>query len=532
MKSPKRICIIGGGASGLTATKCCLDECLIPVCYERSGDIGGLWRYTEEKTVGACVYKSTIINTSKEMMCFSDFPIPEHFPNFMHNTKIVEYFRMYANKFGLDKHIQFKTEVVSCEFAKDYHETGRWIVRSKNIETKEEVVNLFDGIIVAVGHHAVPYLPLSSFAGFELFGGGHMHSHDYRNFNGFENKRVLVVGIGNSGGDISVELSRVAKQVFLSTRRGAWVMNRVDDYGLPLDIVRINRFNQFLLNKLPSAVTNFYGQTVLNKKFDHETYGLRPKHAVLSQHPMINDDLPNRVLSGTLTVKGNVSSFAKNGVYFEDNTFEQIDYVIFATGYNFAYPFLDNQILKVKNNETDLYKYIWPPQLERSTLAVVGAIQPGGAVNPISELQCRWITRLFKGLSELPSKPTMNFYIQRQKDDMKKRYYATQRHTVQVDYVKYMDELAAEIGVKPNLLRLAIMDPVLAYKVFFHACTPYQYRLSGPGKWKQARENIMTQHERVKLPLKTRPSVHKTGLSHFLSFFLVAVIAIFIYLTI
>lgn len=54
------------------------------------------------------IYKSVIINTSKEMMCFSDYPIPDHYPNFMHNSQVLEYFRMYAKKFDLPKYIQFK----------------------------------------------------------------------------------------------------------------------------------------------------------------------------------------------------------------------------------------------------------------------------------------------------------------------------------------------------------------------------------------------------------------------------------------
>lgn len=58
----------------------------------------GLWQYDANPRDGACVYKSTIINTSKEMMAFSDFPVPEDFPNFMHNTKVIEYFHLYANK--------------------------------------------------------------------------------------------------------------------------------------------------------------------------------------------------------------------------------------------------------------------------------------------------------------------------------------------------------------------------------------------------------------------------------------------------
>lgn len=105
----KRIAVIGSGASGLTCIKCCLEEGLEPVCFERSDDIGGLWRYQENPEEGrASIYKSVIINTSKEMMCFSDYPIPDHYPNFMHNSQVLEYFRMYAKEFGLLKYIQFK----------------------------------------------------------------------------------------------------------------------------------------------------------------------------------------------------------------------------------------------------------------------------------------------------------------------------------------------------------------------------------------------------------------------------------------
>ena len=56
----------------------------------------------------ASIYKSLVINTSKEMMCFSDYPIPDHFPNFMHNSQVLEYMRMYAKEFDLLKYIQLK----------------------------------------------------------------------------------------------------------------------------------------------------------------------------------------------------------------------------------------------------------------------------------------------------------------------------------------------------------------------------------------------------------------------------------------
>ena len=104
--------VIGAGASGLTAIKCCLDEGFDVVCFERTDHISGLWHYTEQVENGqACVMKSTVMNTAKEMMCYSDFPIPKEYPNFMHHKWVDEYFHMYSDAFGLRKKISFETEV-------------------------------------------------------------------------------------------------------------------------------------------------------------------------------------------------------------------------------------------------------------------------------------------------------------------------------------------------------------------------------------------------------------------------------------
>ena len=105
---------------------------LVKVCLERTDHIGGLWYYTpvvhEDQ---ACVMKTTVINTSKEMMCYSDFPIPKDFPNFMHNTKVLQYFNMYAQQFNLEEAIRFKTEVLSIKKASDFAETGKWDLEIK-----------------------------------------------------------------------------------------------------------------------------------------------------------------------------------------------------------------------------------------------------------------------------------------------------------------------------------------------------------------------------------------------------------------
>ena len=109
----KTVAVLGAGASGLAAIKCCLDEGLEPTCFERTNYIGGLWHYTDNVEEGqSCVMKSTVINTSKEMMCYSDFPIPQEYPPFMHNKYVDKYFNLYADEFKLRDRIKFSTEVV------------------------------------------------------------------------------------------------------------------------------------------------------------------------------------------------------------------------------------------------------------------------------------------------------------------------------------------------------------------------------------------------------------------------------------
>lgn len=97
----------------------------------------------------------------------------------------------------------------------DFHETGRWDIEIKDLETETVSTETFDGVIVCSGHHAEKHMPY--FEGEEHFLGRRVHTQDYRSFKGYEDKRIVVIGIGNSGGDVAVELARVCKQVRVLT---------------------------------------------------------------------------------------------------------------------------------------------------------------------------------------------------------------------------------------------------------------------------------------------------------------------------
>ncbi|KAM3620640.1 uncharacterized protein V6R79_026327 [Siganus canaliculatus] len=500
----RRVAVIGGGASGLVSIKSCLDEGLEPVCFESSNDIGGLWRFKENpESNRASIYQSVIINTSKEMTSFSDFPIPAHYPNFMHNRLVIDYFRMYAEKFQLLKHIKFHTKVLQVKKRPDFAQSGQWDVVTENKDGQRET-DIFDAVMICIGHHCEPNLPLQDFPGIDTFTGKYFHSRDYKTPDEWRNKNAVVVGIGNSGGDIAVELGRVTKQLYLSTRRGAWVLNRVSDRGFPRDMLN-DRLTMFFRQALPFGFVCNMGEKRLNQRFDHSLYNLKPEHRLFSQHPTVNDELPNRILSGTVQVKPNIRKFQGSSVEFDDGSVvDDVDLVVFATGYKFFFPFLASQVVSVEDNKTTLYKQVFPLELEQPTLAVIGLVQPLGSVMPISEMQARWVTRVFKGCVKLPPVAAMLQDIHTKQEAMAKRYVASQRHTIQVDYIRYMDEIAEMMGVRPNFLKLLLTDPKLGVTVMFGPGTPYQYRLRGPGQWPGARQAILTQWQRVAEPMQTR----------------------------
>jgi dimethylaniline monooxygenase (N-oxide forming) len=166
---------------------------------------------------------------------------------------------------------------------------------------------------------------------------------------------------------------------------------------MPVDMLRTKRIMMKLRDILPKGLIENLVEKELNSRFDHAAYSLKPKHAVFAQHPMVNDEMPNRLASGTLNVRPDIKTFTENGIIFDDGTKEEnIDIVVLATGYIFGFPFLDKSVIEVKENHVDLCKYMFLPQLEKQTLCVVGFIQPLGAIMPIAELQCRLATRVFQ----------------------------------------------------------------------------------------------------------------------------------------
>lgn len=199
--------------------------------------------------------------------------------------------------------------------ADDFETTGRWKVTYKKLANGEQSTEIFDGVMVCIGHHSKPFY--ATFPGQEKFKGTIMHTHSLKHSKGFEDKTVVVVGIGNSSLDASVELATVTKQLYLSTRRGSWISKRVGSNGFPGDAEFIRRYINYIISILPYNFTCNFLEKKLNENFDHELYQLKPKHRALSQHITINDSLANRILSGVVVIKSDIERFTEDGVIFK-----------------------------------------------------------------------------------------------------------------------------------------------------------------------------------------------------------------------
>jgi len=198
----------------------------------------------------------------------------------------------------------------------------------------------------------------------------------------------------------------------------------------------------------------------------------------------MNDALPTKIMCGTVQVKSDIARFTENGVVFQGEQQEtKCDVVILGTGYKFVVPFLSDKILPVlPGNRVRLYKHQFVPHIAHpETLGIIGLFQSVGAGIPVGELQVRWYALLNSGKlhKKLPSREEMEADIDRRQREIEQRYYKSARHTFQVDWLPFMDELAREIGCSPTLWRYLLTDPKLFVALVFGIALPYQFRLVG-----------------------------------------------------
>lgn len=446
-----KVAIIGAGSSGIAGCQVLQARGIDFDCFEKGSEVGGNWRYGNDNGMSSA-YRSLFINTSRRSMEYAAFPMSEDLPDYLHHTQIAQYFDDYVDHFGLRERIRFRTSVESVAPAAG----GGWDVTLDDGSTTR-----YEAVLVANGHHWDPRLPDPPFPGQEGFAGEQLHAHWYREPDErFVDRNVLVLGIGNSATDISVETSRVSRMTYLAMRRGAHVIPKYLS-GIP-----VTELGSDFTSRLPAALTRWQLTRALRRAQGRmEDWGLpAPAHRLDQAHPTVSSDLLPRIGHGRITVKPNIERIEGGTVHFEDDTVAEIDTIVWCTGYRISFPFLSPELISSEHNRVALYRHVVPPELPG--LYFIGLVQPLGAIMPVAEGQSEWVADLMEGRAALPEPAVMHREIERDQARMRKRYVASPRHTIQVDFHPYMRTLRRERkrtrGVKRTLTQGSPRTPVAA----------------------------------------------------------------------
>lgn len=392
-RAHQRVCVIGAGAAGLAAAKELKAAGLSFECYDLRDRPGGIWAYTEEAGQTSA-WRTLNMNSPRGTYAFSDFPMPADYPDYPRHSDVYAYFERAIDHFGLRPHLRLGCGITRVAPAAD----NTWDVTLSNGETCR-----YDAVVVANGHHNEPNLP--TFPG--AFPGGSIHSRDYRYREPYAGKRVVVVGFGNSGSQIAVDVSFAAEQTFLAIRRGGWLLPHYI-WGLPIHKVMTAELS-FLLNRIaPWPLSGWLLTATYRLLLGYpERFGLpTPDHHFTSALVTISENLLNRIGDGRVQIKPNIARLDGHTVVFADGTRERVDTIIYCTGYHTVFPFLDEAIFAAPENQVRLYKQIFLPNWP--SLTFVGAFQANAwGLLPLFEAQSRIVAAHLSGQYALPSQPAM-----------------------------------------------------------------------------------------------------------------------------
>lgn len=427
MNDIERVAVIGAGAAGLCTAKHLLHRGFDVTVLEMSAVLGGLWVY-ENENGRSPAYQSLHINSEARVTSFRDFPFPDGVPLYPSHVELREYLESYAEHFGLRRHIRFHADVISVAPV-DGARAG-WSVR-----LADGFEDVFDHVVVATGHQAVPAHP-----GFRSdFTGEYLHSHDYRLPEPFRGRRVLVVGVGNSALDIASDICAVTEHTAVSARspvllmpRTLWgvpiprILSRLEKPWMPWPVVR--RIRE-LLTRIAHGRMEQWGFTT-------------PK---VRTHPATHPSIMPDIMWGKISVRPGVDGVDGTKVEFSDGTSEQFDAIIAATGYEVDLHFLPEHVSPVVQRRVDLYRRIVSPSWPG--LYFVGFFNlSGGAPIRMMDTQSRWLAALLGGDIKLPGRDEMLADIKRQNRRQTRLYPASPRYGLELDPREYGATMRADLA--------------------------------------------------------------------------------------
>lgn len=375
--------IIGAGPSGLAAARVFKEAGLPFEVAERNLDVGGQWLYGAPSS---SIYESTHLISSKGTTAFADYPMPDDWPAYPHHTQVFDYLKAFASHFDLYPSIRFNRAVTRLT-----QEDGRW---QATFDDGASVT--YAGVVIANGHLSDPELPPVT----GTFNGELMHAKTYKSPDIFADRRVLIVGMGNTGCDIAVDAVHRAAKVLWSVRGGNHFTPKFLG-GKPSD--EANHKPRFVLPRgLRSAVHERVLRFVVGAP---ESYGLpRPTHRLYDRTPVVNTLVLQHLGQGDIGLRPPLARLDDDRVIFTDGRADAVDLVLFATGYRITFPFFDAAGLKEELNwqapAPHLYLNIFPPA--DNNLFVIGMIEGGGIGWPGRDLQARAVAHYLTARRDRP----------------------------------------------------------------------------------------------------------------------------------
>jgi cation diffusion facilitator CzcD-associated flavoprotein CzcO len=454
----EKFCIIGAGSSGLAVAKNFRAAGIPFDCLEREDDVGGNWYYGKPHS---SVYRSTRLISSKRQTEYSDFPMPTAWPEHPGHELVWQYLRSYARHFDLYADIEFNTGVERLEPALQTSRVGEWergrggefdrpaplrispspplpvshSASGWNVTLSDGTRRQYRGVVIANGHNWDPRWPTIPGA----FHGSMLHSSQYKAPQICLDKRVLVVGGGNSGFDIAVDVAPWAADTFHSLRRRYHVLPRYLR-GLPID-----QCGQWALRwRLPLWLRRFGAARLRRTAWGDVSRHLpHADHRLFETHPVINSRWPYEVARGAIKVKPDVQQLDGNEVVFVDGSRERVDLIIYATGYKLSFPFIDRRHLNWRNDRPELYLSVFHPQ--RDDLFVAGMIQPDSGQFGLVDHQAQLVAAYIRAL-DAQQPIARRFQAEKRRNAGQPlsggiRYAPSPRHLVEVEHDSYRRRL-------------------------------------------------------------------------------------------
>jgi cation diffusion facilitator CzcD-associated flavoprotein CzcO len=367
--SERRYCIIGAGYAGNGVAKALKDAGIPYDQLEATDHVGGNWAHG--------VYDSTHIISSRDSTQYEDFPMPSDYPDFPSRDQVLAYLNGYVDRFGLRERTEFEREVVRCD-PLDSNGVGGW-----RIELASGEVRSYAGVVVANGHHWKQHRP--GYPGH--FTRTQLHSKDYRRPSDLEGDRVLVVGAGNSACDIAVETAHMRGPCDISMRRGNWFFPKTM-LGIPTA--------EWDKPWLPLRLQRGIVRLMIRIRFGSwSRYGLpKPDYRPFDKHPIVNEQLLYFLRHGVVKARPGIERLEGDTVHFVDGTHSDYDTIVWGTGFEIEFPFLDRDLFPWHDGVPVRVANLLAPGI--ANLYLFGLLQPRGGAGPLISRGARALARMIR----------------------------------------------------------------------------------------------------------------------------------------